>query len=93
MGYDDGFVGNGYSLGVKMNQLYPVFDGIEDINPGFTFPSVNQWYQIVMLRNSGTTFFYVNGVPTIYNLTDTPQNADCLSNWFKHWIQVFQWCN
>ena len=73
MGYDDGFVGNGYSLGVKMNQLYPVFDGIEDINPGFTFPSVNQWYQIVMLRNSGTTFFYVNGVPTIYNLTDTPQ--------------------
>jgi hypothetical protein len=73
MGYDDGSAGDGYSLGINMNQLYAVFGGTEDINPGFTFPSVNQWYQIVMLRNSGTTAFYVNGVAMFYNLTDTPQ--------------------
>jgi Concanavalin A-like lectin/glucanases superfamily/Immunoglobulin domain len=72
MGYDDGASGNGYSLGININKLYPVFGGIEDIDAGFMFPATNQWYQIAMLRNSGTTSFYVNGVSTPNSNTDTP---------------------
>ncbi len=72
MGYDDGASGNGYALGINVNKLYPVFGGIEDIDAGFIFPATNQWYQITMLRNSGTTSFYVNGIPTPVVNTDTP---------------------
>jgi hypothetical protein len=72
MGYDDGTTGNGYSLGISGSQLHAIFGGLENIDGGFTFPSTNHWYQIVMLRNSGTTSFFVNGVLSPNGTTDTP---------------------
>jgi hypothetical protein len=83
LGYDDGVTGNGYSLGISAgsngdetgNQLFGVFGGVYYgwINSGFTFTSTNQWYQVVMLRNSGVTTFYVNGVLTPNSTTISPQ--------------------
>jgi hypothetical protein len=77
MGYDDGFTGNGYSLGVSAykapgSQLYAIFGYIDFYSGGFTFTDTNRWYQIVMLRNSGTTSFFVNGVLTSNGTTTTP---------------------
>jgi Concanavalin A-like lectin/glucanases superfamily len=72
LGYDDGYTGNGYSLGILFNQLHTIFGGLGDIDGGFTFPATNQWYQIVMVRNSGVTTFYANGVPTGGGDTTTP---------------------
>jgi hypothetical protein len=77
MGYDDGHTGNGYSLGVSGNQvpggqLYAIFGYIGFYPGGFTFTNTNQWYQVVMLRNSGVTTFFVNGVATSNSITTTP---------------------
>jgi hypothetical protein len=45
-----------------------IFCGIANgsgwIPSGYNFPSANTWYHVVMLRDSGTTKFYVNGVQT-----------------------------
>ena len=72
LGYDDGYSGNGYSLGIYLSQLHAVFGGTADLDGGFTFPVTNQWYQVVMLRNSGVTTFYVNGVFTSGGNAATP---------------------
>jgi Concanavalin A-like lectin/glucanases superfamily/Immunoglobulin domain len=78
MGYDDGNTGNGYSFGISAgntatgNQLYVLFGNVGVFSGGFTFTDINQWYQIVMLRNSGVTTLYVNGIPTATGITATP---------------------
>ena len=82
LGYDDGNTGNGYSLGITGtgfatpgNQFWGLFGGVTYvgfINGGFAFTETNQWYQIVMLRNSGVTTFFVNGVPMTNSTSITP---------------------
>ncbi|MGA2175941.1 MAG: LamG domain-containing protein [Verrucomicrobiota bacterium] len=73
MGYDDGGSGNGYALGVAGgNQLGAFFGGVGGFPGGYVFPSTNQWYQVVMLRSSGSTMFYVNGVLTTNGILNTP---------------------
>jgi hypothetical protein len=73
MGYDNGSTGNGYGFGLGGgNQLYGFFGGIGPFFSGYTFPSTNQWYQIVMSRSSGSTTIYVNGVSTANISTATP---------------------
>jgi hypothetical protein len=82
MGYDNGGppydVINGYSFGIMAdntapgNQLNAIFGEVGVFSGGFTFTDTNQWYQIVMLRNSGVTTFYVNGMPTATGITATP---------------------
>src|ERR1035437_2792829 len=57
-GYGFG-VGNGSgSAGSMLQGIYP---GLAWINTGYTFPSANTWYHVVMVRNTTTTSFYVNG--------------------------------
>jgi Concanavalin A-like lectin/glucanases superfamily len=46
--------------------------GVGDLDGGFYFPTTNQWYQVVMLRSSGVTTFYVNGVFTSGGNTASP---------------------
>ncbi len=77
LGYDDGYAANGYSFDVMGNatvgnQLYAVFGNVGVLPGGFTFTSTNQWYQIAMLRNSGVTTYYVNGVATSNSTAATP---------------------
>jgi hypothetical protein len=81
LGYDDGSTANGYSFGilnpvgpgfVPGNQLYEIFDGLGQFYSGFNFTSTNQWYQVVMLRDSGVTKFYLNGSLTPNSSTVTP---------------------
>jgi hypothetical protein len=71
LGYNDPYNGNGYALGISSgigaatgSQLFGVFGSVAWINSGFSFTDTNQWYQVVMLRSSGVTTFFVNGVPT-----------------------------
>jgi Concanavalin A-like lectin/glucanases superfamily/Immunoglobulin domain len=78
LGFDNGSSGNGYSLGIFNNNSNPgnllgaIFGSVGVFSGGFAFTSNTQWYQIVMLRNSGVTTFYVDGIPTATGITATP---------------------
>jgi hypothetical protein len=78
VGYNDSNNGNGYAFCINgpgeatEGQLFGIFGGIAWIDSGFAFPSTNQWYQAVMLRRSGVTSFYVNGVSTPDSTTTSP---------------------
>lgn len=68
-GYGFG-VGNGAGgTGAKFTAL---FQNIAFIDTGYTFASANVWYDVVMVRNAGTTSFYVNGVQTANTSASTP---------------------
>jgi hypothetical protein len=79
MGFDDGNSGNGYSFGIFNNNTSPgnllsaIFGNVGGVSSGFIFTSTNQWYQIVMSRNSGMTSFYVNGALQPDGTTKSPQ--------------------
>jgi len=78
LGYDDGVSANGYTLCVAAdasttgNHLFSIFGGVTWQDGGFTFVSTSQWYQLVMLRESGVTKYFVNGAPTPNTTTATP---------------------
>ena len=81
LGYDDGSSGNGYSLGIcdtlglgfaPGNKLFVIFDGLGQAFSGYSFAAANLWYHVVMLRSSGVTQFYVNGILTPNSTTTTP---------------------
>ncbi len=69
-GADDGVTGDGYAFGVGDgtggvgSNLQGLFPGIAWFDSGYTFPAANQWYHVAMVRESGTTMFYVDGVQT-----------------------------
>jgi hypothetical protein len=81
-GFDDGSTGNGYSFGIgngctgsgcgSGNKLQGLLNGVAFLDGGFTFPNANAWYHVVMLRDSGTVKFYVDGVQTPSTSTATP---------------------
>ena len=81
VGYDDGGgdTANGYALGIfdwvwgAGNQLSLICGGIWLYSSGFAFASTDQWCQVAMLRRSGITTFYVNGVATANSTTETPR--------------------
>jgi len=75
VGYDTGSVGDGYAFGISGgtgggppaipgNSLFAIFPGFRFISDDFMFPSTNQWYQVVMVRSSGTLMLYANGAFT-----------------------------
>lgn len=68
-GYGFG-VGNG--SGSAGSKLQGLFGGVAWVDSGYTFPSANQWYHIAMTRDSTTTRFYVNGIPTANTSAATP---------------------
>ncbi len=67
-GYGFG-MGNG---GITGNAIQGSFGFVAFINSGATFSQSNIWYHIVMLRQSGTTKFYLNGAQTSMTSTSTP---------------------
>jgi len=79
-GWDNGGNSNGYGFGVGNGagsagaQLQGLFSDVTWIATGYTFPSANTWYNVVMTRNqSGITSFYVNGVKTPDTSSATPK--------------------
>ena len=78
MGYNDPINGDGYAFCINgpgeatEGELFGIFGGVAWINSGFTITSTNHWYQLVMLRSSGVTSFYVNGVSTPDSTTTSP---------------------
>ena len=71
-------IGNGYGLGIGGggnsggSQLCAFFGGVAFNASGYSFPMTNEWYYVVMLRSSGVTTFYVNGLPLPFSTTDAP---------------------
>ena len=70
---------DGYGFGVGAGNggtggnLEGVYSNIAWIDSGYTFPSANTWYHVIMQRTSGTLKFYVNnvdvGTPTFFGGT------------------------
>jgi hypothetical protein len=56
-----GVANGGGRSGSMLQALYPC---VAWINTGYTFPSANTWYHVVMTRVSGVLKFYVNGTMT-----------------------------
>jgi hypothetical protein len=64
VGYDNGGSGDGFAMGISGgDQLWAFFPGVGFALGGDGFSFTNEWYDVVMSRNSGTTTFYVNGDP------------------------------
>ena len=78
LGFDDGNTGDGFAFGMTSdnyntgNHLTGVLGGVKWVPSGYTFPSPDAWYHVVMLRNDGVTKFYVNGVQTANTESNTP---------------------
>ena len=98
LGFDNGNIGNGYSLGICLeggfvatgSKLWGIFGGIiGSISGGFDFLSTNQWYQVVMSRKSGTTSFYVNGIATLGGTTVTPQTPTAFTIGSENGLRFF----
>lgn len=65
-GFDNSVSGNGYTMlmtgnGVPGNVLYGLFGQVAYINSGAAFTTNNIWYHAAIVRQSGTTRFYLNG--------------------------------
>jgi len=79
-GYGFGMGNGAGDLGSKLTGLYGYVTWIDS---GYTFPSANSWYHVVMVRSSGTVFFYVNGAQTSNTNTsspNTPSNVFTIGN-------------
>ncbi len=67
VGFDNGVdASDGYGFGLNGNstlQGFTLYVG-GYFSSGYSFPDTNQWYHIVMLRDTATIRFFVNGVPT-----------------------------
>lgn len=69
-GYGFGMnAGNGSGVGDKLTGL---FGGVAWYDSGYTFPSANRWYHVLMARDSATTRFWVDGVQTANTSASTP---------------------
>lgn len=82
---------NGYGLGIGNgsggagSNLQGIHNGITFLDPGYTFPSANAWYYIVVARDSaGVTRWYVNTVQTANTslaTPGTPSSNFSVGNW------------
>jgi hypothetical protein len=74
MGYDNGNSGNGYAMGVTGgSQVTGFFGGVGSFGYGYSFPSTNQWYHIAMLRDAGSTMFFINGAEIAGSISYLPE--------------------
>jgi hypothetical protein len=75
-GNDAGGYGFGISNGAGLSGsvLTGLYGAVAYINSGYTFASANTWYHVVMVRASGTTYFYVNGIQ-VSTSAPLPPNA------------------
>jgi hypothetical protein len=73
VGLDNGIQGDGYAMGVQPDGSWTgLFSGLAFLPTGYTVPETNRWYHMAMLRDAGTTRFFVNGTQTTNTYTDTP---------------------
>ena len=78
LGFDDGNTGDGFAFGMTMdnynkgNRLTGVLGGVKWVPSGYTFPSANAWYHVVMLRSGGVTKYFVNGIQTPNKESSSP---------------------
>jgi hypothetical protein len=61
--------GFGFSMDANFRALFGL---VSYVDSGYTFPTPNIWYHLVMTRDDTTTRFYVNGIQTPNTSTTTP---------------------
>ena len=72
--------GIGSGGGLAGSKLQGVASIVAWIDSGYTFPSANTWYHVIMLRDNGTIKFYVNGVQTSLTSSAVPTTP---TNYFR----------
>ena len=76
VGFDNASTGDGYGFGFAGNSTWNgIFSGVGGgwISSGYAVPSTNRWYHVVMLRQAGTTKFFVDGTQTLNISSTTPK--------------------
>lgn len=68
-GYGFGIGSGSGSAGSKLQVL---FGSIAWVDGGYTFSTANKWYHVVVMRESGTTKFYVDGEQTSNTSSSVP---------------------
>ncbi|MEA2635502.1 MAG: hypothetical protein QOH92_2269 [Chloroflexota bacterium] len=64
--------GMGSSTGTAGSNLIAFLGSAGVADSGYTFPSANNWYHLVVTRDTSTVRFYVNGSPTSLTSTKVP---------------------
>ena len=73
VGYDNSSWGDGYGFGFALDSEWTgLFSYLAFIRSGYSMPATNRWYHVVMLRDTGTTKFYVDATQTANTYTATP---------------------
>ena len=73
VGFDNASWGDGYGFGFQGGSAWMgLFSGLVYMNTGYSVPNTNQWHHMVMLRQTGTTKFFVDGKQTANTYTVTP---------------------
>jgi len=75
VGFDNALYGDGYSFGFEVGDSTwrGLFSGVSWTSSGYSVPDMNRWYHMVMLRQAGTTKFFVDGTQTANTYTVTPR--------------------
>ncbi len=63
---------NGYSMGLNNLNVTGYHPCVAFLNGGSAAPQVNQWIHLTMVRQSGVTSFYLNGVQAPNTFTSAP---------------------
>ncbi len=71
VGYDNGYTGNGYQLGVSGASAQCLLGGIGGINSAYSFPA-NEWHHMAIVRTNGVIHIYVDGIITSGSSTNSP---------------------
>jgi len=71
-GFDNGVTGNGISICTQGTRLYFLLSGVVWADAGYNFTLANRWYHVALVRNSGTTKMYVDGVQTSLTTVAVP---------------------
>ena len=74
VGFDNGITGDGYGFGFAGNSTWiGTFPEVAWISSGYSVPGTNRWYHVVMLRQAGTTKFFVDGTQAPNTSSTTPK--------------------
>jgi hypothetical protein len=68
-GYGFGLGDGAGGSGAKLTGIFP---GLAWYDSGYTFPAANVWHHVVMLRDQGTTKFYVDSTQTANTSATVP---------------------
>lgn len=92
VGFDNASTGDGYGFGFAGNSTWnAIFSGVGGgwISSGYSVPAASRWYHMVMLRQAGTTKFFVDGTQTPNTSSTAPKTPSSFRIGSQNGIRFF----